>query len=277
MGRELRRVPLDFEWPLNKVWEGFMNPHYKRCSRDGIDCFDGYTAAGQWLESVSRLLALMQDESSTTEDYEAHRKRQRGVYPHPWLQDAYLSPTYPTTNTLLPLTLELRQLLEGLGGEGRSYFASSYSFTVSLRKAAGMPETWGICPVCEGSGQATEALEAYEKWEPLDPPEGPGYQLWETVSEGSPISPVFATEEEFVAYLQAQGYTEHAARAFCKVGWVPSGMIQDGQLTENLRSKVSELEASYDRLEASYDRLEKRLENLYLYGNPDSSYGNRRR
>jgi hypothetical protein len=33
MGRELKRVPLDFDWPLNKIWDGFKNPHYtaKKC------------------------------------------------------------------------------------------------------------------------------------------------------------------------------------------------------------------------------------------------------
>ena len=31
MGREIKRVPLDFDWPLNKTWEGFLNPHYKQC------------------------------------------------------------------------------------------------------------------------------------------------------------------------------------------------------------------------------------------------------
>ena len=30
MGRELKRVPLDFVWPENKVWEGFLNPHYAK-------------------------------------------------------------------------------------------------------------------------------------------------------------------------------------------------------------------------------------------------------
>lgn len=31
MSRELKRVPLDFEWPMNKPWEGYINPHYKKC------------------------------------------------------------------------------------------------------------------------------------------------------------------------------------------------------------------------------------------------------
>ena len=27
MGRELKRVPLDFDWPVGTVWEGFINPY----------------------------------------------------------------------------------------------------------------------------------------------------------------------------------------------------------------------------------------------------------
>jgi hypothetical protein len=26
MGRQVRRVPLDFSWPLEKVYDGFLNP-----------------------------------------------------------------------------------------------------------------------------------------------------------------------------------------------------------------------------------------------------------
>lgn len=29
MGRELKRVPLDFNWPRKRIWEGFINPFYK--------------------------------------------------------------------------------------------------------------------------------------------------------------------------------------------------------------------------------------------------------
>lgn len=27
MGRELKRVPLDFDWPIDKTWKGFLNPY----------------------------------------------------------------------------------------------------------------------------------------------------------------------------------------------------------------------------------------------------------
>lgn len=29
MGREVKRVALNFDWPVNKVWEGYKNPHLK--------------------------------------------------------------------------------------------------------------------------------------------------------------------------------------------------------------------------------------------------------
>lgn len=36
MGRELKRVPLDFDWPIGKVWEGYANPACKTCEKE--DC-----------------------------------------------------------------------------------------------------------------------------------------------------------------------------------------------------------------------------------------------
>jgi hypothetical protein len=35
----------------------------------------------------------------------------------------------------------------------------------------------------------------------IHPPAGDGYQIWETVTEGSPISPVFATPDELAAWM----------------------------------------------------------------------------
>lgn len=54
------------------------------------------------------------------------------------------------------------------------------------------------CPVCEGDGNVgtPEERERYDNWVGTEPPEGDGWQLWETTSEGSPQSPVFATARE---------------------------------------------------------------------------------
>lgn len=37
----------------------------------------------------------------------------------------------------------------------------------------------------------------------INPPKGEGYQVWETVSEGSPVTPVFAAPEELARWLCA--------------------------------------------------------------------------
>jgi len=50
MGRLLKRVKMDFDWPLNEVWEGYVNPHYK-----GIDCphcEGGYSREYKALEAL---------------------------------------------------------------------------------------------------------------------------------------------------------------------------------------------------------------------------------
>jgi hypothetical protein len=40
-----------------------------------------------------------------------------------------------------------------------------------------------------------------------EPPTGPGYQLWETTTEGSPQSPVFATLEELAEWCEGNATT----------------------------------------------------------------------
>lgn len=54
------------------------------------------------------------------------------------------------------------------------------------------------------------------------------YQIYETVSEGTPVSPVFETEEQVVVWLIEQGYSEHAAREFVKFAHAFSMVVQPG-------------------------------------------------
>lgn len=76
-------------------------------------------------------------------------------------------------------------------------------------------------------------------------------QLWQTVSEGTPVSPAFATEEELIQYLavngdfwdqnrdrntvqrRMKGWGEERARAFVKAGWSPSMAVMDGQVLDS--------------------------------------------
>ena len=68
------------------------------------------------------------------------------------------------------------------------------------------------------------------------------YQLWQTVSEGTPVSPPFATQEELIAHLAAHGdggwgasgpggWGEERARRFVMGdGWAPSMVLSGNRL-----------------------------------------------
>jgi hypothetical protein len=69
------------------------------------------------------------------------------------------------------------------------------------------------------------------------------FQLWQTVSEGSPVSPPFATLDELAAHLAEHGddwdrsrgnggWGIERAKAFCAEGWAPSMAVIDGRLIE---------------------------------------------
>jgi len=64
--------------------------------------------------------------------------------------------------------------------------------------------------------------EDEDNFSPADPPDGPGYQVWENVSDGSPVSPVFETEDALAEWLIDQGYSPGGVKAFIEFGYSPS-------------------------------------------------------
>jgi hypothetical protein len=234
MGRELRRVPLDFAWPINKLWVGFVNPHYRPCPENEKTCFDGNTAAGKWLDALSHFIALLGEEAAVAPHAEELQRRGR-LYPHPYVQQFAQAPRHelPRDVTLagrdiqdvaerraffdhmhrnhhyrlLPLTPELQGLVEGLAGKKcEGSFGSAgigYDLYNRLKSFAGITdEQWGICPVCGGEGLDPAVKQQYEAWRPYGPPKGPGFQLWTTTNEGAPYSPVFDTLDALCQYLE---------------------------------------------------------------------------
>jgi hypothetical protein len=229
MGREIRRVPLDFNWPLNQVWEGFLTPdrfHEDRCP----NCTRGYTPAGEWLQTLASRIDMLGSDIGD---------QQRGRALHPWLaQDGY--PPHNANHQIVRPSADIIDLLAGLTGEDKTRFmrplrgGDGYRIAMKIVEAAGLdPKVWGICPTCKGhasiekyEGQRAEA----EAWEPTDPPEGEGWQLWETVSEGSPVSPVFATAEDLAVWMSHpergdRWVPQEVAAKFIAEGWAPSGVI----------------------------------------------------
>jgi hypothetical protein len=191
MGREIKHVSLDFDHPIGKAWPGYINEHWKECP----DCKgNGNTKAMEYLAEVTRSLV--------------------------WHIDRLKGDDYD----------RIGELTTGLCGRpptGRLFGHDSideWNARTTIIKAAGLDsETWGYCPTCNGEGCAPENMEAYKNWKEINPPAGDGWQVWETVTTGSPVSPVFATADELIVWLITEGYRPEAARAFVEKEWVPSG------------------------------------------------------
>ena len=128
-------------------------------------------------------------------------------------------------------------------GERPSYY--------TLDEGDPVPEFW------EWHGMPPER-EYYQTWDDKD---ATWYQVWETVSEGTPVSPPFATNGELIEYLVANGdywdqkrreekrqgrpvgmncdpWSRKAAEAFVNgPGWAPSAIMD----SNGIRSGVEAL------------------------------------
>ena len=60
------------------------------------------------------------------------------------------------------------------------------------------------------------------------------YQIYETVSEGTPVSPVFETADEMRAWLIAQGHSEESVQFFIDCGWAPSMAVVNGAIYKDI-------------------------------------------
>lgn len=256
MGRELKRVPLDFNAPLNKIWKGYINPHYKPCPQENKTCFGGHTAAAKWLDAIVRLLMLAGEEAS--ESHRADEMKARGrTYPHPYLQEWSQAPRFSIPREindqalerdhysdrlgvvgrylrdnplkLLPLTSELANLTAGLAGNKPDVIGydsrSTWLVTKKLRDMAGLEDKWGVCTVCDGECSDPLIREVYNNWVPEEPPVGDAFQLWETTSEGSPTSPVFKSLDMLCEWCQNNATTFGSNRA-SKSEWM--SMLSNG-------------------------------------------------
>jgi len=145
-------VPLDFEWPMNVTWPGFLRTGIRRCP----DCEGGSTIDARWLEIILHLLLMCGED-------------RRGRPMHPWLLQLPLAPDQPTTARFAELTT-------GLAGRGPSIFGHDCLDRCraqrAILKAAGLPEDWGTCKTCSGSGTHPEDQAAEDAWESTPPPKG---------------------------------------------------------------------------------------------------------
>lgn len=282
MGREIKRVPLDFDHPLNKTWPGYLSPD--SLAPDPCTACDsmGWSPDAKRLYDIwyGRVPFRPQDNGSTplshntpavrafAERNVAHAPEYYGTgeraivreasrlatlwngqwahhlsrvdvaallgagrlrdFTHTWQVDR--EPRWqPIVPAVVPTPAQVNAWsLQGMGHDSSSAWAAvkarceRYSAPV-------------LCTACNGEG----SFESYpgqraeaEAWQRTEPPAGEGWQLWETVSEGSPISPVCASTEALAEWMSSPEYnwgvskgTEISyanALAFIKAGWAPS-------------------------------------------------------
>jgi hypothetical protein len=272
MGREIKRVPLDFDWPLNEVWAGFDNPYYTakdcpHCNRSGYGP-DTKRLYDQWYGYAEFYPSMTGSEVLTPKTPAVRAFAERNCSHSPGF--------YGTSETAIIREAERlcsmwntqwshhldQNDVNALLAEGRLFDLTrngnptptpqqvnewhilsmghdSLNAWVCVREKAKRLGYVHLCTYCNGEGKLWDTKAAkmlYEAWKDIEPPTGEGWQVWETVSEGSPISPVFATSDELVAWLIEQGYSKSAADNFVKSEWSPSMMMIDGEVKRDIES-----------------------------------------
>lgn len=219
MGRLLKRVPLDFDWPLNSIWKGYINPF------NSVNCPYCYDDVNKYSDGL-------------TKESRKYRRKFYG-YQNNW---HYLTHPYRPNERYCPLELpynmekweydflvsdenEYRDEIFGNGGEIPPYeditdyflrnkwaemqfsMHMDYLLTQEYCRRNGYEY---LCPHCNGDGRvwySEEVKNMSENFKNIEPPIGDGYQLWEDTSEGSPQSPVFATLDELCKWCEDNAST----------------------------------------------------------------------
>lgn len=244
MGREIKRVALDFDYPINQmIWKGYHNPYL------GLECTScngsGHSPeykklSDDWygFERPSEKWSNKIDQSEVEALIEGGRLIE---FTHGWVsgygwvkKDPEYIPTYQEVNDWSE---------KGLGHD-----SINQRICVKARlKSRGMTDH--TCDVCHGEGELwpdDKYKTLCENFEPVDPPSGEGYQLWSTTTEGTPMSPVFDEPEKLAKWLfdnDASSFGHETSSydqwlVFVKdQRWVPSAIYRSGEITSGVNAK----------------------------------------
>ncbi|MBZ9659837.1 hypothetical protein LB523_12345 [Mesorhizobium sp. ESP-6-4] len=293
MGRELRRVPLDFSWPINTVWQGFINPLHvaTKCSAcDG----SGYSPAAKrlhdrWYGYVPfrpedrdskpfchtdwHVWSFAARNVSRSPEYyggdaravDAEARRLTALWNRSWSHHLNVDDVAALVDAgrLCDFT---HTFTSGIGWQLKEPAYHPTPEEVNVWSCGGMGHdsinAWVCikaecdrlgepreCAQCGGDGEiwpSAEAKQAYEDWQQTEPPTGDGYQIWETVSEGGPISPPFSTPEDLARHMATtkwgadKGTSYETWLAFIRgPGWAPSMVGTDQGLVSGAEDMVA--------------------------------------
>jgi hypothetical protein len=215
MGRTLRRVPLDFDWPIHERWYGYISPYQGAkclpCGGTGLNPATRKIEEGwysfddqEWvvLDGGRRYNAKAWQHDLTQDEVDAlvAANRLRDLT-HVWDGPRGYVPREPPVHLTPAIVREWN--LSSMGHDAVNRW-------ICVETRAKRLGVYGQCAWCQGDGELWSDAFAQilaESWEKRDPPNGEGYQLWETTSEGSPISPVFATLEALCLWAEEHATT----------------------------------------------------------------------
>lgn len=209
MGRKLMRVPLDFNWPVKATWIGYLNPYRS------IEC---PACGGSGLNPETKRL---EDNWYTWSNHDGkegwgHHLDQEDV-------DALWDRGRLRFDfSEKPSAKEVNQWSR------HSFGHDALNQWICVTARAKRLGFYGKCELCKGDGVlfVTEDVKRlHEEWVDIEPPSGDGFQLWETTSEGSPVSPVFKTLDELCEWC-AYNATTFASFKATKEQWLK--MLSDG-------------------------------------------------
>lgn len=208
MGRELKRVPLDFKWPIKKIWRGYLNPYNSsECKSCGGSGFNPATkkiddAWHNWryqltdietkaLLEENRLVMLTHIPTSTGDWKEIEPKHiPTAEEVNEWYQ------VYPQGHDLINRWICVEARSKHLG-------------------------IYGVCEHCDEGRiwQSVEIKKLHDDWGSVEPPIGEGYQLWST-TKSHPMTPVFATLEQLCGYCEKKSVSVSGYSTLTKEQWM---------------------------------------------------------
>lgn len=225
MGRKLMRVAMDFDWPLNKVWQGYINPYSppkcRACdgkgeSPEATAMFNewygwdlplsngtwGYRV-GAWSRNLTQADVQALVDADRLWEF-THRplneEQKKNCYPNGWTKEP---------NGYIPAAEEVNKWADnGIGHDS----INAWVVVKARCEREGVPSQ---CKYCDGHGHiyaSDEHKRLHETWEDKEPPTGDGFQLWETTSAGSPQSPIFASLEELAEWCEKNADTFAGAK-----------------------------------------------------------------
>lgn len=119
----------------------------------------------------------------------------------------------------------------------------------------GKTKSGDYCPVCEGEGEAypkvnppAYSLTEYKGLHEWTQKECDGWQMWETTSEGSPISPVFDTPEELAKWLADTNASAFGGQGASYESWLKMITSASGYAVSAMYSPATGIQSGVEAL-----------------------------